>query len=256
MKPASLSVIIVACNEARCIHRCLESVDFADEILVVDSGSTDRTVDICRERGARVIERDWPGYCAQKQFALDQAQGTWVLNLDADELLSPAARDAIRRIVAANDPSVSGYVLCRRSWYLGRWISHGGWYPDRKLRLGRRSCSRWAGADPHDRMHVDGPVKQLEVDILHHVYHDLAHQLRTVDSFSTVACRTLAQQGTRFRLSQLLLRPVGRFLSMYVWKRGFLDGMPGFIIAVVTSYYVFCRYAKLWEYQRTRSDGS
>jgi len=244
-----LSVTIIACNEAHNIRACLQSIAWADEVIVVDSGSTDQTVEICRQLSAQVIQRPWPGHVRQKQYALEQASGDWILSLDADERLSPEATEEIKRIVLRGSPAADGFILPRQSYYLGRWIRHGGWYPDYKLRLVRRGTAAWGGDDPHDKLILQGRTAKLQGKILHNVYASIADQLRTVDSFSRITAEQWHRQGRRSSLALMLLKPPARFLECYVWKLGFLDGMPGLIIAVITSYYAFLKWAKLWELQ-------
>ncbi len=248
-----LSAAIIAFNEEKKIRQCLESVKWMDEIIVVDSFSTDKTVEICRLYTDKVFQREWPGHVKQKQFALKQATGDWILSLDADERLSPKAIANIKEALAGS-PSVDGFSFPRVSFYLGRWIRHGGWYPDRKLRLVRKGCAWWGGDDPHDKLMTNGEVQNLQGEILHYVYNDISHQLNTVDSFSRVSAQEWHKQGKRFNLLLLLCRPLIRFLEMYIWKGGILDGMPGFIIAVISSYYVFLKYAKLWELQKIKTN--
>ena len=250
MSDSRLSVAIITYNEESNIRDCLASVAWADEIIVVDSFSTDGTIDICSRFGVNVLQREWPGHVRQKQFAMDQATGDWVLCLDADERLSDEAAREIRAVLQS-DPSADGFIFPRQSFYLNRWISHGGWYPDAKLRLVRRGTARWGGEDPHDKLLSDGTVAVLSGKILHYVYRDISHQLKTVDSFSGISAQQWHRQDKRCSLFLLLFRPPVRFLEMYLWKKGFLDGMPGLIIAVVSSYYVFLKYAKLWELQNT-----
>jgi glycosyltransferase involved in cell wall biosynthesis len=245
-----ISVVIITFNEEKNIRDCLESISWVDEIIVVDSFSTDRTVEICREYTDQVIQREWPGHVRQKQFALEQATGDWILCLDADERLSKEATEEIRSSVLDGLQSVDGFILPRQSYYLGRWICHGGWYPDNKLRLVQRGQARWGGEDPHDKLMTNGKTKQLRGKILHYVYTNISHQLRTVDAFSRISAETWDRQGKYFNLFLLLFRPPIRFLETYIWKKGFLDGMPGFIIAIISSYYVFLKYAKLWELQK------
>ncbi len=252
-----LSVCIVAMNEADRIADCLRSADFADEWIVIDSHSTDATREVAAELGARVIERDWPGHVAQKNFAIDQAAHDWVLCLDADERVSPELRAAVLAALEESDPP-NGFECARRTLYLGRWIRHGGWYPDRKLRLFRRSCGRWGGVDPHDRVAVEGAVGRLRGDLLHHSYRSLSDHLRTIDSFTTIAAREKHARGRRASVVDLTLRPLWKFLRMYVLKAGFRDGLPGFVVAVTGSFYVFLKYAKLRELTAAarREDGS
>jgi glycosyltransferase involved in cell wall biosynthesis len=251
-----ISALVVCGNEEANIADCLESVRWCDEIVVVDSLSSDRTPEIARRFTDRVIQRPWPGYVAQKQFALEQATCDWVLSLDADERCTPALRDAIRGALAgAEAAGVAGFEVRRHVFYLGRWIEHGGWYPDWKLRVARRERVRWSGTDPHDRMEVDGRVGRLEADLVHYTYRDFAHQLRTVDRFSEIVAEGWLKDGRRFSLLDALFHPPAKFLACYVWKRGFLDGWPGFVIAATSAFYVFAKQVKLREKQRAREGG-
>ena len=248
MRPR-ISVCIVAMNEADNIAACLKSADFADEWIVVDSHSTDTTRELAASSGARVIERDWPGHVAQKNYAIDQAANDWVLCLDADERVSPELRASL--LAALDRPDLpDGFEMARRTWYLGRWIRHGGWYPDRKVRLFRRSMGRWGGVDPHDHVQIGGRVVRLEGDILHYSYRSIADHLRTINSFTTIAAREKHAAGRRAGILDLTLRPLGKFLRMYALKLGFLDGRAGFVVAVTGAFYVFLKYAKLWNLER------
>ncbi len=249
-----LSVCIITFNEEKNIRKCLESVKWADEIVVVDSCSTDETVQICRQYTDKVIEKKWPGHVKQKQFALEQAMGDWILFLDADERLSKEAAREIKDRVLTGSCSVDGFIFPRQSYYLGRWICHGGWYPDNKLRLVRKGKSAWGGTDPHDKLAIEGQPDRLNGKILHYVYEDISQQLKTVDSFSTISARQWQKAGRKFNFFLILFRPPIRFLEMYLWKLGFLDGMPGFIIAMISSYYVFLKYAKLWELEKLKTE--
>ena len=248
----TLAVCVITLDEEDRIGDCLDSVAFADEIIVVDSGSTDRTVAIARERGARVVVRAWPGYVAQKNFALEQATADWVLCLDADERVSPQLAGEIRSAVAADPGALAGYRMPRKTLYLGRWIMHGGWYPDRKVRLVRRGRARWGGVDPHDRLEAQGAVGTLAGDLEHRTYRDIRDHLRTIDRFTSVSAGELHARGRSGAVAGMLLNAPAKFLKMYLLKAGFLDGVPGFVVAVLGSYYVFLKYAKLWELQRTR----
>ncbi len=240
-----LSVCIVAMDEEDRLGDCLRSVDFADEWIVVDSHSSDGTRELAASMGARVIERDWPGHVEQKNFALDQAEHEWVLCLDADERVSPELRESI--LAALASPTSDGFEICRRTWYLGRWIRHGGWYPDRNLRLFRRGKGRWGGTNPHDHMYVQGTVARLSGDLLHYSYRSLSDHLRIIDSYTSIAAREKHARGKRASVIDLTLRPLWKLLRMYVLKAGFLDGVAGVVVAVMGSYYVFLKYAKLRE---------
>jgi glycosyltransferase involved in cell wall biosynthesis len=236
------------------IGQCITSADFADEIILVDSHSTDRTREIAAGLGARVIERDWAGYVAQKNYCIDQASNEWVLVLDADEWLDAEARASVIAALASAD-GPDGFELNRCTQYMGRWIRHGGWYPDRKLRLFRKSVGRFQGIDPHDRVRVAGPVERLPGDILHHPFRSITDHLRTIDRYTSIAANEKQARGQRAGLADLTIRPWGKFLRMYFLERGFLEGIPGFVIAVTGSFYVFLKYAKLWEQWVRRGEG-
>jgi glycosyltransferase involved in cell wall biosynthesis len=250
-----LSATIITCDEEHNIAACIESVRFCDETLVVDSGSKDRTVEIARSLGARVIEKDWPGHIEQKNFALAEARGEWVLSIDADERVTPALREEIERALASPEPGVDGYSMPRLTFYMGRWIRHSGWYPDRKLRLVRRGRARWGGVNPHDHLRCEGAVRALRGDLLHYSYRDIADHLRTIDFFTTIAAREKQKRG-QAALPNLVFGPPLKFLKAYFLKLGFLDGLPGFVIAVLGSYYVFLKYAKLIELRRAENRAS
>ncbi|MBI5249495.1 MAG: glycosyltransferase family 2 protein [Desulfomonile tiedjei] len=242
-----LTIAVIARNEADRIRVLLESATIGDEILVVDSGSTDGTVEICNSFGARVIHQQWLGYAAQKQFALEQASGLWVLSLDADEALSPQGAAEILNAINDAAPEVHGFSIPRLSRYLNRWIRHGGWYPDRKVRLVRRGQGQWVGDGLHERLEVSGEISRLERPFLHYVYRDISDQVRTMNRFSTVAATHRRKSGSLAYLLLGLVHAVGKFLECAIWKLGLLDGVPGFIIAVNSAFYVFLKHAKAWE---------
>jgi len=214
--------------------------------VVVDSGSADRTVAIAQGRGARVLHHDWPGYVAQKNWALDQAKGDWVLSLDADERCTDGLRAEIERVLSAG-PRAHGYAVRRHVYYLGRWIDHGGWYPDWKVRLVEKGRARWGGVDPHDKLECDGDPERLDGDLVHYTYPDFAGHLRTVQKFSDVVAAEWEREGRPFRWWRAVLHPPVKFLECFVWKSGWRDGWPGFVIAVTSAFYVFAKYVKLWE---------
>ncbi len=249
MSRPSVSVCVVAMNEEENIVECLKSADFGAEIVVVDSHSTDATREKAAALGARVIERDWPGYVEQKNFAMEQAKCDWVFCIDADERVSPELRASI--VAALGRPDLpDGFEMPRRTWYLGRWIRRGGWYPDRKVRLVRRGKARWGGTNPHDHLYVEGRVERLDGDLLHYAYPTIGDHLRTIDSYTTIIARGKHAAGKRAGVLDLTLRPLGKFLRMYFLKAGFLDGRAGFVVAVTGAFYVFLKYAKLWDLGR------
>jgi glycosyltransferase involved in cell wall biosynthesis len=244
--PEPLSACIVACDEEDRIGACLASVAFCDDVLVVDSHSRDGTRDVAHRHGARVIERDWPGHVAQKEFAIRQARHDWVLCVDADERISDGLREEIEALRAAGFPGQAGWRMPRLSSWLGRWIRHGSWYPDRQLRLFDRRRGRWAGRDPHDRVELEGRVGLLRSDLLHHPYRDLTDHLRTIDRYSTTQAGLLFEEGRRAGLHDLVLRPLWRFFRFWVLERAFLDGWRGFVLACLAAHYVRMRWLKLW----------
>ena len=244
-----LSATVICKDEAEKIRGCLESVRFCDEVVVVDSGSTDGTLEICRELADVVVETDWPGHVAQKNRAVDLATGDWILPLDADERVTPELAGEVRAVLAAG-PSVDGYRINRHVHYLGRWIDHSGWYPEPRVRLFRRDKGRWGGTDPHDEVRVDGAVGDMRGEIVHFTYDDLEDHVRTLNRFSSILAGEHSRQGRRFSWLALLARPPLEFLKKYVFKRGFLDGAPGFYVSSLSAVYVFLKLAKLWEEER------
>jgi len=242
-----LSVAVITKNEEDRIGRLLRSVSFSDEVVVVDSGSTDGTVEICRSSGAHVIHHDWLGYSAQKQLALETARGQWILSLDADEAVSEELAREILQAIRDADPVVGGYSMPRMSRYLNRWIRHGGWYPDRKVRLVRKGRGRWVGDGLHEKLEVDGSIAELEHPLLHYVYRGISDQLRTINQFSTVFAQECRTPASWAYVVWGLFHAVGKFLECAIWKLGLLDGLPGLVIAVNSSFYVFLKHAKAWE---------
>lgn len=243
-----ISVCITAGNEERNIRRCLESAKWADEIVVVDSFSTDRTAEICREYTERVYQHEWMGYIGQKNLIKDLANGPWILFLDADEEIAPGLRDEIKHeFESDNAINFAAYEFPRLVRYLGRWITHGDWYPDIKLRLFRKDKGKCGGQEPHDRTTVDGPVKRLKNPLYHYTYTDISNQMSTLNRFTSISAAGKHKSGRLFRMSDLLFRPAFRFFRCYILKMGFMDGIPGLIIATFTSFAVFAKYAKLWE---------
>lgn len=242
-----LTIAVIAKNEADRIPVLLQSASIADEIVVVDSGSSDGTADVCRTWGARVVQHEWLGYAAQKQLAMDLATGDWILNLDADEALSVESSQEILQILRRSDPEVNGYSLPRMSRYLGRWILHGGWYPDRKIRLVRRGCGKWIGDTLHEKLEVAGKVDELQAPLLHYVYRDIVDQVRTINRFSSVSAAGRKNSVGSLYVLLGVLHAVGKFIECAIWKRGFLDGIPGIIIAMNSAFYIFLKHAKAWE---------
>lgn len=248
-----ISACITAGNEERNIRRCLESVKWADEIIVVDSFSTDRTVEICREYTDRVYKHKWLGYIGQKNLIKDLAKTPWILFIDADEEISPELKEEILTDFRNGQCThYAGYEFPRMVYFLGRWISHGDWYPDIKLRLFRKDKGICGGKEPHDRTTVNGPVKLLKNHMYHYTYDNITDQLNTLNRFSSITAKGWYDNNTPFKITDIMFRPFLRFIRGYILKRGFMDGLPGLIIAVIVAYGVFIKYAKLWELRYTK----
>ena len=244
---ATLSVITLTLNEERNIVECLKSISWADELIVVDSGSTDRTVEIARSFKANVHVIAWQGYGAARNFAVSRSTGEWILWLDADERVTDELAREIKEIMRANDPSIAGYEIARRAFFLGKWIRHCGWYPSRVTRLFRRTAGRFTETRVHEELNVTGVIGRTRHDLIHYTDPDLDHYFVKFNLYTTLAAHDLNAAGSSFRLYDLLVRPPFTFFKMYVLRLGFLDGMRGLILSMVSSAYVFTKYAKLWE---------
>lgn len=251
-----ISACITACDEEQNIRRCLESVKWCDEIVVVDSFSKDRTIDICREYTDRVVQHEWLGYIGQKNLIRGMARYPWVLFVDADEEVSPALREEIGTLFESGTGAYAGFQFPRMVYYLGRWIRHGEWYPDIKLRLFRKDLGRSEGQEPHDRVAVNGPVKTLKAPLHHYTYNDIWEHLETMNRFSTITAQEKFRLGERFRWREFLFRPGWRFIKAYFLKRGLLDGPPGLVIALISMFGVYMKYAKLWELEHRKGGGA
>lgn len=241
-----LTATVITLNEAANIDACLASVAFADEILVVDSGSTDGTLDLARTRGARVISQAWPGYSAQKNFAATAAAHDWILSVDADERVTPQLAAEIQRLLAS-EPGAAGYRCPRVAWHLGQWIRVTDWYPDYQLRLYDRRRARWASRRVHESVTADGPVGLLTEDLQHYSYRDISHHVTTMNRYTTLAAEEMHAAGRRAGLFDLMLHPPAAFLRNYILRRGFTAGTAGFVISAMNASYVFLKFAKLWE---------
>lgn len=238
-----ISCVVICGNERHRIRACLDSVAWCDEIVVVDSYSTDGTWDIVQEYTSNVLRRPWNGHVEQKQYALDHAHHPWVLNVDADECVSPALRCEIEEILAHDGRGYDGFLVPRVVHYLGLWWWHGGWYPDRRLRLFRREHAIWGGEDPHEKVLLRGRVGRVREPLWHYTYDDVSDHVSTINRFTSTA----AAQGARAKpasWAKLVLRPFGRFLRFYVWRGGFRLGKRGLFVAVSASVYVHLKYAK------------
>lgn len=236
-----LSVCVITHNEEAAIERCLGSVAWADELIVVDDGSTDRTVELAKGLGAKVIHHSWPGWATQKNYAIDACSHDWVLSLDADEWLPPAAETEIRQTLATK--TADAYSFPRRTSFLGRSIMHSGWYPDRQIRLFRRSVTRFSEVAVHEKVEAPEHSADLQVDIMHESFTSLEQYLTKSNAYTTAQAKQQSQQS--FLWLKLFLKPLYRFLQMYVRQAGFLDGAQGFILASFSAWYEFVVIAKI-----------
>jgi glycosyltransferase involved in cell wall biosynthesis len=244
-----LSVTIITKDEEADIGAAIASVAWADEILIVDSHSTDRTVDVARAAKARVIVivRDWPGYIEQKNYAAEQASNDWILSLDADERVTPELARQIQQTL--QNPGHAAYEVPRLTWHLGRWIRGTDWYPDYQTRLYNRRSARWTGKYVHESLAVAGSTGRLTADLLHFAYRDIPDHLETIDRYTTLAARQMHESGRRASMSQLLLHAPFAFVRNYVLKGGFRLGAAGLIVSAMNAHYVFLKFAKLWQLQ-------
>ena len=238
-----ITATIITLNEERNIARAIESLRCCDEILILDSGSTDRTLQLAENLGARVFEAGWRGYSGQKNWAAEQAANDWILSLDADEALSEALEAEIWSLKKSG-PRFDGYTMPRLARYLGRWILHSGWYPDRKIRLYDRRKGRWVGDFVHESVHVDGRLGQLESNILHFTCESLSEHVKTMERYTTLAAQEIAARKIQVPLWRVLLDPQWTFLKSFVLQGGFLDGREGLTIAYMAAFYTFLKYAK------------
>lgn len=250
-----ISASIIVRNEEENVAALCETLDWADEIVIVDSDSTDRTVEIARRYTDKVFNRPFQGYKDKHEFADAQTTGDWIFWIDADERVTPELREAIEALRRRDPASLpDGFRIARRTHYQGRWILHSGWYPDYQMRLYRKSASYWDGVAPHETARVRGSIETLPGEFLHYTKRDLSEHHRVLDSYTSLAADYLFRQGKKARGVDLFVLPIAAFLRTYFFKHGFRDGLPGLIIAMFTAYSVFLKYAKLWEHHRLRRE--
>ena len=241
-----LTVTVITRDEASNIDAALASVAWADEIAVVDSGSTDDTVLLARKYTPNVLVKDWPGYAAQKNFAAGQASNDWILSIDADERVTPELAREIQALLSG-EPAALGYRIPRVSRYLGRWIRTTTWYPDYQLRLYDRRAAQFVGNYVHEGVQVQGRVDRLVHELQHLPYRDIADHLQTIDRYTTLAAQHMAEAGRTISAPGLVTHPFGAFVRNYLLRGGWRDGGVGLAVSILNSYYVFLKYAKLWE---------
>jgi glycosyltransferase involved in cell wall biosynthesis len=243
-----ISVTVITCNESQNIRAALESVRWADEIVVVDANSTDDTIALARTHTDRVLTRAWDGYSAQKNFAASEARHDWILSIDADERVSPGLADEIQRLMR-DGPASRGYRIPRVAWHLGRWLRSTDWYPDPQLRLYDRRAGSWTARRVHESVRIEGPVGTLTGELLHYPYRDIAHHLETINRYTALAANDLFDRGRRAGVVDLITHPPLAFARNYLLRGGVRDGAAGFVVSAMNAYYVFLKFAKLWELQ-------
>jgi len=246
MKKAPVSLVIITHNEEKNIERCIQSVPFASDTVVLDSGSTDRTVEIARHLGARVRVEPWRGFQKQKSRAMALALHDWVISLDADEGLSPEATTEIEALLAEDKMDRDGYSLPRINYHLGRWIRHSGWYPDYQLRFFNRTKCHWTETEVHEKV-IGENIGRLKGAILHWSSDSLAAHVDTINLYSGLTATQWERAGKPFSLGKMAIKPFLKFVEKFFIKSGWRGGLAGFIIAVVSSFETFLRFAKLWE---------
>jgi glycosyltransferase involved in cell wall biosynthesis len=244
-----ITATIITLNEELHIVRAIESLRCCDEILVLDSGSADRTMELAEKLGARVLESPWRGYAGQKNWAAERATHDWILSLDADERVTPALASEIKALMAAQ-PTAAAFRVPRVTWHLGRWVRTTDWYPDYQTRLYDRRSAEWTGRYVHEAVTVRGATGQLRAELQHFAFRDIADHLETIDRYTSYAARQMHEAGTRAGLLQIAGHPPLAFLRNYIAHGGIRDGTPGFIISALNAYYVLLKFAKLWELQQ------
>ncbi len=246
-----ISAIVIVYNEEKGIRRCLESLSWTDEIIVVDSFSQDRTKEIASVFTDKIFDVKWEGFGKKKEFARERASGDWLLSIDVDEVVSDRLRDEVQKAVESND-SFDGYYVPRLSNFLGKWIRHGGWYPDHVLRLFRKGKARFDQSLVHEKLILDGKAGFLQNVLLHYTDPTIHHYLSKMNKYSTLGAESLFQEGKSAGPVDFILRPAAIFFKMFIFKFGFLDGWHGFVLACLSSLHVFAKYAKLWHMRKTR----
>ncbi|AGB42272.1 glycosyl transferase [Halobacteroides halobius DSM 5150] len=240
----SIGVLVLTYNEEDNIEECLESVSWVDEIVVVDSYSQDDTLELARQYTSNIYQREFDDFATQRNYGLDQMESEWVLVVDADERVTSDLQEEV--LNKLSNPEASGYKIPRKNYFLGKWIKYCGWYPDYTLRLFKVADNRYSGL-VHEGLKIEGTVEKLEGTLIHYTYRDLEHYLNKINHYTTLDAQKKYQAGKRKRLLYILMRPVLEFIKKYILKKGFLLGSQGLILAILSSYYQFLKYIKLWE---------
>jgi glycosyltransferase involved in cell wall biosynthesis len=244
MNRETISAIVMTFNEEHNICDCLDTLTWVDELIVADTGSTDRTVDLARRYTKKAQKLPWLGYGPTRNMALREAESDWFLFVDADERVSDALREEILGMLAARGDRYTAYRIPRQSLFVGKWIKGCGWYPGYVVRLARNATAKYTDASVHESLEVEGAVGTMHGDLIHHTDPDLEYYFKKFNLYTTLAADDMVREGRRPGLSHLLVRPLATFMKMYFLKRGYRDGLEGFILCVLSSFYVFTKYAK------------
>jgi len=244
-----LSVIVITLNEERNIAECLQSVQWADEIILVDSESSDNTVEIAKNYTSKIFIRKWDGYSSTKNFALQQCKNDWILWLDADERVTPELKQSIQQVVNEDGKNFDGYEVSRRAYFLKKWIRHCGWYPGYVVRFFRKNKAKFIAVRVHESIEIEGKIGKLKGNLIHYTDENIKQYFEKFNMYTSLASVDLYENGKRFSIIDLTIRPLFMFFKMFFLRLGFLDGIHGFILSVLSSAYVFVKYAKLWEIQ-------
>ena len=247
----SLSVIIITKNEEHNIRRCLDSVKWADEIILIDSQSTDKTVEIAMGYGAKIYSPEWRGYGPAKQEGVKKATGEWILSIDADEEVTPELAEEIKKTLKAEN-SYNGYLINRHTNFLGKWINHCGWYPDYLLRLFRKESGNFNDALIHEKVEINGKTRELKAELLHYSYPNLETYLERFNRYTTLGAEVAFAKGKKARNFDIVFRPFVSFIDHFITHQGFQDGLEGFIISVLSSMAVMVKYVKLRHLQNKK----
>lgn len=243
-----ISASIIVFNEEENVAELCESLSWCDEIVIVDSSSTDKTVEIAQKYTDNIFQREFKGYKDKHEFADSKTTGDWIFWIDADERVTPELRESIEKLKNSKEEDLpDGFWIARKTWYLGRWIKHSGWYPDYQMRLYRKSVSYWDGVSPHETARVKGRTEKLPGEFLHYTKRSLSEHNKVLDSYTTLAAEYLVKKGKTVGGIGLFINSITAFIRTFLFKQGFRDGIPGLIIAMFTAYSVFLKYAKVWE---------